>query len=97
MNSILSVTLYFLLHFSKFKTDNICLIYNQLKMDTTLIIHCPNSFFSRFFFFIFGSCRLPSHSPDADAHRNFFQASFFKLKSKFWLNMPYLARWAVQG
>ena len=60
-----------------------------------LTLHCPNSFFHRCLGYKprVSFRRLPTHS--RGAHRKFFRGSLLKLKLKFWLNIPYLARWAV--
>ena len=50
-----------------------------------LTLYCTNSSLRKI-----GSFRLPTHS--RDAHRKFFWWSRLKLKSKFWLNVLYMAR-----
>ena len=57
--------------------------------DPFLTLHGTNSFFHRYLGYNLrvGSCRLPTHS--LDANRKFFRGSLHKMKSKFWLNSEF--------
>ena len=61
-----------------------------------------NPLLPEFFFFFFcfsghslGSFHLPTHS--RDAHTKFLWWSLLKLKSKFWRNVPNMARYVIKG